>query len=117
MLFTLYCKIWDMKSVEVENTIVEVLKCNIAVAGFLRRGRKKDNKKTSSSSLGKAKKDEDEGHAGSDGEGVGKSKTPTPEVDEDGFSKQPERTATDPWADFNRQEKFYSSSDDSGTQE
>ena len=53
----------------------------------------------------------------SDGEDVRKSKTPTPEVDEDGYSKQPDRrgTSSDPWADFNRPtDKFYSSSDESG---
>ena len=91
----------------------------------IKRGRKKEKKtKKSSACL----KDEEMEHSiskdtstvGSDGEEVQKSVSPTPDVDEEGYSKPPPNASRigmnedDPWADFNRQSNFGSSSDDSG---
>lgn len=85
--------------------------------GFLRRNRRKDKKKKANNdstlSEGADVSVSKEG-VGSDGEEMRKSETPTPEVDDEGFSKQPE-VGNDPWSDFNKKESnFYSSSDDSG---
>jgi hypothetical protein len=86
--------------------------------GFLRRRQKKDKKKKGGSSGGAAGEEDGDSQKemGSEGEDIRKSGTPTPDVDEDGFSKQPNTSgAVDPWSDFNRPAKsFYSSSDDSG---
>ena len=97
---------------------------NTGILG-IKRGRKKEKKaKKSSACL----KDEDTEHSiskdtgivGSDGEEVQKSVSPTPDVDEEGYSKPPPNASRiginddDPWADFNRQSNFGSSSDDSG---
>ena len=91
-------------------------------SGFLKRNRKKGDKKkkTSTASIVKDDVTGEEVPAkdmGSDGEDVRKSETPTPEVDDEGFSKQPATKSgpSDPWSDFNRPAKnFYSSSDESG---
>jgi hypothetical protein len=87
----------------------------------LRRNKRKDKKKKSSSAGKELDGDGNESikDIGSDGEDVHKSETPTPEVDDEGYSKQPPQppgisSSHDPWADFNRTKTFDSSSDDSG---
>jgi hypothetical protein len=91
-------------------------------SGFLKRNRKKGDKKKKTSTASIVKDDVTgeeipNKDMGSDGEDVRKSETPTPEVDDEGFSKQPAAKSgpSDPWSDFNRPAKnFYSSSDESG---
>ena len=80
--------------------------------GFLRRRQKKEKKKKSGDDDGGDSQKE----MGSEGEDIRKSGTPTPDVDEEGYSKQPDTTgSSDPWSDFNHPSKsFYSSSDESG---
>ena len=90
-----------------------VLKC-VKSIGFLRRRQKKEKKKKSGDDDGGDSQKE----MGSEGEDIRKSGTPTPDVDEEGYSKQPDTTgSSDPWSDFNHPSKsFYSSSDESGKQ-
>ena len=85
---------------------------SLKLIGFLRRRQKKEKKKKSGDDDGGDSQKE----MGSEGEDIRKSGTPTPDVDEDGFSKQPDTTgSSDPWSDFNHPSKsFYSSSDESG---
>ena len=90
--------------------------------GFLRRKQKKD-KSTSKRRTGGADGGDDGDSQKSEGEdafsplGVNKTRqTPSnTDVDEEGYSRQPQTTGNDPWSDFNEAKKnFYSSSDDSG---
>ena len=91
---------------------------NSSIIGFLKRNKKKD-KKNKNKENNDGNESSQKENMGSDGEDQRKSGTPTPEVDDEGYSKPTSSikgtsaAATDPWADFNNQSKYDSSSDDS----